>query len=214
MTLFETSSTQIEKLFENTPGFLKKLVKQIPLGAQTKEGSTAEGLDVAAKTAMLSLPTLKEIVKKPGAVTATLKTVMNALKLRFPALAVGSNVLYSMGLFGKFLYFDCLSNGCSSRLERLSKLTKHSLCLVLLFVFWYCYKRGKETRLEKEQAEYEASAAALADAPDAPTADPSSTSTTTVRAVANDPMTAEQSTEGSKVRDFTEDTVPVKLSQG
>jgi len=103
VTLFETSSTQIEKLFENTPGFLKKLVKQIPLGAPTKEGSTAEGLDVAAKTAMLSLPTLKEIVKKPGAVTATLKTVMNALKLRFPALAIGSNVLYSMGLFGKSL---------------------------------------------------------------------------------------------------------------
>lgn len=24
-------------------------------------------------------------------------------------------------------------------------------CAVLLFVFWYCYKRGKETRLEKER---------------------------------------------------------------
>jgi hypothetical protein len=25
------------------------------------------------------------------------------------------------------------------------------LCAVLLLVFWYCYKRGRETRLEKER---------------------------------------------------------------
>jgi len=68
--------------------------------------------------------------------------------------------------------------------------------------------------LEKEQADYEASAAALADAPDAPTTDPSSTSTHTTRAVTNDSMTAEQSTEGYKAKDSTEETVPVKLSQG
>lgn len=86
--------------------------------------------------------------------------------------------------------------------------------IVLLFVFWYCYKRGKETRLEKEQAEYETSAAALADAPDAPTADFSSSSTSTARAVANEPMAAEQSTEGSKSKDSVEETVPVKLSEG
>jgi hypothetical protein len=26
-----------------------------------------------------------------------------------------------------------------------------NICIVLLFVFWYCHKRGKETRLDKER---------------------------------------------------------------
>ena len=38
---------------------------------------------------------------------------------------------------------------------------------VLLFVFWYCHKRGKEVRLEKERLLTEAEIAALDD--DAPT---------------------------------------------
>ena len=33
--------------------------------------------------------------------------------------------------------------------------------IVLLFVFWYCHKRGKEVRLEKERALTEKEAAAL-----------------------------------------------------
>ena len=32
---------------------------------------------------------------------------------------------------------------------------------VLLFVFWYCHKRGRETRLEKERAATEAQIAAM-----------------------------------------------------
>ncbi|KAI4241135.1 MAG: hypothetical protein L6R42_011363 [Xanthoria sp. 1 TBL-2021] len=67
------------------------------------------------------VPSLKDLVTKPGAVAGLLKTIMNFLKLRFPAF-LGMNVLYSLGLF------------------------------VLLFVFWYCHKRGKEVRLEKERA--------------------------------------------------------------
>ena len=41
------------------------------------------------------------------------------------------------------------------------------MCKVLLFVFWYCHKRGKEVRLEKERLLTEAEIAALDD--DAPT---------------------------------------------
>lgn len=39
---------------------------------------------------------------------------------------------------------------------------------VLLFIFWYCHKRGKEVRLEKERLLTESEIAALDD--DAPTA--------------------------------------------
>ena len=42
------------------------------------------------------------------------------------------------------------------------------MCIVLLFVFWYCHKRGREVRLEKERLLTEAEIAALDD-DDAPT---------------------------------------------
>ena len=35
------------------------------------------------------------------------------------------------------------------------------MCKVLLFVFWYCHKRGKEVRLEKERLLTEAEIAAV-----------------------------------------------------
>jgi hypothetical protein len=38
---------------------------------------------------------------------------------------------------------------------------------VLLFVFWYCHKRGKETRLEKERIASEAASATASDVSDA-----------------------------------------------
>jgi hypothetical protein len=66
-----------------------------------------------------------------------LKTIMNALKLRWPAF-MGTNVLLSLGLFGKLSLYPFFPLFCTNRI------------LVLLFVFWYCHKRGRETRLERE----------------------------------------------------------------
>ncbi|KAL8670353.1 MAG: hypothetical protein Q9224_007677, partial [Gallowayella concinna] len=87
-----------------------------------------KGAHAAEKMGMkVRVPSLKDLVTKPGAVAGLLKTIMNFLKLRFPAF-LGLNVLYSLGLF-------------SPRGQT-----------VLLFVFWYCHKRGKEVRLEKERA--------------------------------------------------------------
>lgn len=51
------------------------------------------------------------------------------------------------------------------------------MCKVLLFVFWYCHKRGKEVRLEKERLLTEAEIAALDD--DAPTTSSNAPPTTT-----------------------------------
>ena len=57
---------------------------------------------------------------------------MNFLKFRFPALATGTNLIMSLAVF------------------------------VLLFVFWYCHKRGRETRLEKERLATEGEASGQA----------------------------------------------------
>jgi hypothetical protein len=57
-------------------------------------------------------------------VLGLLKSVVNVLKTRFPAL-LGANLALSLGL------------------------------TVLLFILWYCYKRGKEERLSKEMEEVE-----------------------------------------------------------
>lgn len=57
-------------------------------------------------------------------------------------------------------------------------LSKHHT--VLLFVFWYCHKRGREVRLEKERLLTEAEVAALKKADSTPstsTSDPSTNET-------------------------------------
>lgn len=48
------------------------------------------------------LPTLKELVTKPGLVMGLLKSVVNLLKTRFPAMLGGSSVALSMAIFGMY----------------------------------------------------------------------------------------------------------------
>ncbi len=47
---------------------------------------------------MLMPKNLAELVTKPGAVIGMLKSIMNALKLRWPAF-IGTNVIWSLALF-------------------------------------------------------------------------------------------------------------------
>lgn len=47
-----------------------------------------------------ALPTLKELVTKPGLVMGLLKSVVNLLKTRFPAMLGGGSLALSMGIFG------------------------------------------------------------------------------------------------------------------
>ncbi|TAQ87122.1 hypothetical protein B7494_g4518 [Chlorociboria aeruginascens] len=134
--LLDDSQGTLAKSYDHLPSFLQKLIKQLP----TKISSTlapellavateAQAFDTAAAASaggglagaaknFLRPSSLKDLVKKPGAVASLLKAILNALKLRWPAF-MGTNVLLSLALF------------------------------VLLFVFWYCHKRGREVRLEK-----------------------------------------------------------------
>ncbi|KAI9892318.1 MAG: hypothetical protein M1814_001518 [Vezdaea aestivalis] len=140
--LLDNSQEQLQKTFGSLPPFLQKLVQSLPTkltgslapellatAAETQGISTAEaggaGIAGLAAKAASKIPSLKDIVTKPGAVIGLLKTIMNTLKLRWPAF-LGTNVLWSLALF------------------------------VLLFFFWYCHKRGREVRLEKEKTAAEA----------------------------------------------------------
>lgn len=189
VNLFETKQKQIETMFESTPGFLKKLAKQLPsaLGLSEKALAAGEGggsaAGLAAQAATLSIPTLKQLVTKPNAVANALKTVVNAIKLRFPGVVLGTNVILSMALF------------------------------VLLFVFWYCYKRGKEVRLEKERLEREGEEARIAeavlqDAPPPPTNDPSVPRTATLNEIVENTQTPAAAVPGGSSTGVGHSTVP------
>ncbi|MCJ1250979.1 hypothetical protein MMC30_008209 [Trapelia coarctata] len=145
--LLAHSDKHLQKAYSSLPSFLQKLIESLPskltgsLGpeilaaAAEKQGIKSEYLTKSAGLAekmgvKVRVPNLKDLVTKPGAVATLLRSIMNFLKLRFPAFA-GMNVLWSLALF------------------------------VLLFVFWYCHKRGREVRLEKERLLTEAEMAAL-----------------------------------------------------
>ncbi|KAI9858353.1 MAG: hypothetical protein M1824_004374 [Vezdaea acicularis] len=159
--LLDNSQAQLQKSFNSLPPFIQKLVKSLPTkltgslapevlaaaseaqgfaAADVGAGAAGGGFSEMAAKAATKLPSLKELVTKPGAIVAMLKSIMNVLKLRWPAF-MGANVLWSLALF------------------------------ILLFVFWYCHKRGREVRLEKEKAEADklASEGRIEDLRDEPT---------------------------------------------
>ncbi|KAL9127958.1 MAG: hypothetical protein Q9217_003271 [Psora testacea] len=146
-SLLTNSEDQLQRSYSHLPPWLQKLVEQLPskmtksigpemlAAAAEKHGMNPKYSKMAASGAekaglTVKVPSLKDLVMKPGAVAGMLKAIMNFLKLRFPAF-LGMNVLYSLALF------------------------------VLLFVFWYCHKRGREVRLEKERLLTEAEIAKL-----------------------------------------------------
>jgi hypothetical protein len=122
VNLLEDSQGTLAKSYDHLPSFLQKLITQLPnkltstlapeLLAVAAEAQAFSGMGAAQASTVASgglkgaamnflKPTsLKDLVTKPGAVAGMLKTIMNALKLRWPAF-MGTNVLLSLGLFGK-----------------------------------------------------------------------------------------------------------------
>lgn len=119
VNLLEDSQGTLAKSYEHLPSFLQKLITQLPnkltttlapelLAVATEaqafniaEGTAATGAGLMGAAKSFLTPTsLKDLVTKPGAVVTMLKAIMNALKLRWPAF-MGTNVLLSLGLFGK-----------------------------------------------------------------------------------------------------------------
>lgn len=132
-SLLTNSEDQIQRSYSHLPDWLQKLVEQLPskmtksIGPEVlaasaeKHGVNARYANMAAKGAekagvKFRVPSLKDLVTKPGAVAALLKTILNFLKLRFPAF-LGMNVLYSLALFGQSRSFE---SPCWGRILMLS----------------------------------------------------------------------------------------------
>ncbi len=94
----------------------KSIGPEMLAAAAEKPGVNAKFANLAAHGAeeaglRVRVPSLQDLVTKPGAVIGLLKAIMNFLKLRFPAF-LGMNVLYSLALFsesrmGRFVLRVC-----------------------------------------------------------------------------------------------------------
>jgi len=152
---------QLDSLFGSMPPFLQTLVKALPVkmygamapqvaAAMSSEGKEASATEVASDeeaevTVSTSsekdtkkkkhgvVPSVQSLIKEQGTVAAMLRSILNFLQARFPLFVTGSNVLMSVAVF------------------------------ILLFVFWYCHKRGKQVRLSKKTAEKIAAESSLDD---------------------------------------------------
>lgn len=122
VTLLEDRDGVLARNYEKLPGPLKKLVTTLPekltgslapellaVAAESqgmnsdqakRSGLRDGGLKDAAKN-FLTPKSLQDLVTKPGAIVGLLKSIMGALKTRWPAF-MGTNVLWSVALFRKF----------------------------------------------------------------------------------------------------------------
>ena len=163
--LIEDRDNLLDKTFAKLPSSLQKLVMQLPdkvtasiapdvlaaaAKAQGVEVATEAGLKEAAMS-LLTVRGLQEMVTKPGALAGMLRSIVEALKLRFPAF-MGTNLLWSVAIFCEFTLRTGLLPPPIYPMVVLMDVT------VLLFVLWYCHKRGKEERLKKEEADKEGTA--------------------------------------------------------
>ncbi|TKA26172.1 hypothetical protein B0A50_04669 [Salinomyces thailandicus] len=160
--LMKDAGPQLEKQFKSMPPFVQTLVKSLPAKLGTTLGpellaaaSEKPGGDMQARMKAASekrseaggdvgisstpdiaekdgeggqkkkrrIPGLKGLVSEQGAVAGILRNVVGFLQTRFPFLASTTNVVMSLAVF------------------------------ILMFVFWYCHKRGREVRLAKEGEE-------------------------------------------------------------
>jgi len=143
--LLEDSQGTLAKSYDHLPSFLQKLVTQLPdkltknlapellavateaQAFNTASAAASGGAEAAGGAAGLGAAAMKFL--KPTSLKDLVTkpgAVVSMLKAIMNALKLrwpafmGTNVLLSLGLF------------------------------VLLFVFWYCHKRGREVRLERE----------------------------------------------------------------
>jgi hypothetical protein len=119
--LLTRQESQLTKMFGAMPPFLQTLVKSLPakftatLGPEflaatsEKPGADAKMMNAAgsasgSKKKKSRVPSLKSLVSQQGAVASMLRSILNFLKLRFPAFMTGTNILMSLAVFGKFHY--------------------------------------------------------------------------------------------------------------
>ncbi|KAF2154135.1 hypothetical protein K461DRAFT_277231 [Myriangium duriaei CBS 260.36] len=153
--LLKENDQHLKEMFYGMPPFVQTLVKSLPaklggtLGPEMLAAASEKpGADLKSRMAAASqppsapatksskkkknIPSVKGLANEQGAIATMLRSIVTFLKARFPAFVTGTNVIMSIAVF------------------------------LLLFVFWYCHKRGRETRLQRE-----ADAASINEASDA-----------------------------------------------
>lgn len=114
--LFTEYDTQLKKMYGGLPPFLQNMVKSLPakltatLGPELLAANAEKpGFDMKAaasgskskRSKIPSIPSLKSIISAQGAVATALRSIVNFLKFRFPALAGGTNLIMSLAVFRK-----------------------------------------------------------------------------------------------------------------
>jgi hypothetical protein len=118
--LLTDSDNQMKKMYSSLPPFLQNLIKSLPAkmtatlgpellaaqaekpgfdGKQREEAS--KGKSKSKRSKRSRIPDLKSLISAEGAVATMLKSILNFLKLRFPTLMAGTNILLSLAVFRK-----------------------------------------------------------------------------------------------------------------
>ena len=116
--LFTDSDAQIKKMYGSLPPFMQNLIKSLPtkltaaLGPEIMamqaekpgfDGKQA-GMGSKKKSKRSKIPSLKSLISAEGAVATMLKSILNFLKLRFPMVMTGTNILLSVAVFSEFYH--------------------------------------------------------------------------------------------------------------
>ena len=158
--LLTDSESQLQKIYADLPPWLQTLIKSLPAKMTSFMGpevlaASAEKPSVGAQSSSAGsnakkgrLPSLKKMISQRGTIAATLQSILQFLKFRFPSFMLGTNVLLSLSIFRKS---DFISLQSPFNIELTLEINvSANLLKVLLFVFWYLHKRGRETRLARE----------------------------------------------------------------
>lgn len=137
-SLLTNGDKQLQKTYNSLPSFLQNLIEQLPSTftkglAPTMMAAAAERAEKSGIN-MQTAGKAAGVAKKMGFKTPALKDLVG--KPGAIAGMVRSIMAFLRARFPAFLGMNVL----------------WSLALfILLFVFWYCHKRGREERLEKER---------------------------------------------------------------
>ena len=137
-SLLTNGDKQLQKTYNSLPSFLQKLIEQLPSTftkglAPTMMAAAAERAEKSGIN-MQTAGKAAGVAKKMGFKTPALKDLVG--KPGAIAGMIRSIMAFLRARFPAFMGMNVL----------------WSLALfILLFVFWYCHKRGREERLEKER---------------------------------------------------------------
>lgn len=136
-SLLTNGDKQLQKTYNSMPSFLQKLVEKLP-ETMTK-GIAPEMMAAAAERASSYGINLEKSGKAAGTAAKFMKTPSLKDLVTKPGAITG--LLRSIMQFLKTRF---------PAFAGVNVLWSLALCL-LLIVFWYCHKRGREVRLEKER---------------------------------------------------------------